>query len=162
MDIFYRKISFKCISYQNKTTFYKQEPGPWICVCLCVCVWFYAVSRCIKRFENISNDGTHLCVCGVQFFAAPWTVAHQTPLSMEFSRQEYWSELPLSTPGDVPNPGVEPTSLKSPALAGGFFTTSTTWWDVKLKAQAEVSGKTSVFVFKAFNWLSGAHPSLGE
>ena len=47
--------------------------------------------------------------------------------SMGFSRQEYWNGLPCSSPGDLPNPGTEPTSLKSPALAGGFFTTSTTW-----------------------------------
>ena len=54
----------------------------------------------------------------------PWTVAHQAPLSMEFSRQEYWSGLPLPTPGDLPDPGIEPTSLKAPALAGRFFTTA--------------------------------------
>ena len=46
---------------------------------------------------------------------------------MEFSRQEYKSGLPCPPPGDLPNPGIEPTSLKSPALAGGLFTTSTTW-----------------------------------
>ena len=46
---------------------------------------------------------------------------------MEFSRQEYWSEVPFPTPGDLPNPGIKPASLKSPALAGGFFTASTTW-----------------------------------
>ena len=55
------------------------------------------------------------------------TPAHQTPLSMGFPRQEYWSELPFPSPGDVPDPGVIPVSLVSPALAGGFFTTSTTW-----------------------------------
>ena len=55
-----------------------------------------------------------------------WTVACQAPLSMQFSRQEYWSGLPVPTPGDLPNPGVEPTSLVSPALAGGFFTTCAT------------------------------------
>ena len=49
----------------------------------------------------------------------PWTVAYQTPLFMEFSRQEYWSGLPFSSPGDLPNPGMEPLS---PALARGFFT----------------------------------------
>ena len=48
---------------------------------------------------------------------------HQAPPSMEYSRQEYWSRLPFPTPGDLPNPGIEPTSLVSPALAGGFFTT---------------------------------------
>ena len=57
----------------------------------------------------------------------PWTVACWAPLSMEFSRQEYWSELPLPTPGDLPNPGIEPASLTSPALAGRFLTTSATW-----------------------------------
>ena len=50
----------------------------------------------------------------------PWTIAHQAPLSMEFSRQEYWSVLTFPTPRDLPNPGIEPGS---PALAGGFFTT---------------------------------------
>ena len=46
----------------------------------------------------------------VRLFAMPWTVACQAPLSMEFSRQEYWSGLPLPSPGDLPNPGVEPGS----------------------------------------------------
>ena len=54
--------------------------------------------------------------------ATPWTVAHQAPLSMEFSRQEYWSGLPCSPPGDLPNPGIETTPPASPALAGRFFT----------------------------------------
>ena len=67
------------------------------------------------------------CFSHVQFFATPWTVACQAPLSIGFSRQEYWSELPFSPPGDFPNPGIEPTPLMSPALAGGFFTTSATW-----------------------------------
>ena len=53
-------------------------------------------------------------------FAALGTVAHQAPLSMGFSRQEYWSGLPFPPPGDLPDPWVKPVS---PALAGGFFTT---------------------------------------
>ena len=57
----------------------------------------------------------------------PWTVACQGPLPMEFSRQEYWGRLPFLTPEDLPDPGIKPTSLASPAMAGGFFTTSTTW-----------------------------------
>ena len=57
----------------------------------------------------------------------PWTVAHQALLSMGVSRQEHWSGLPCPLPGDLPNPGIEPASLKSPALAGGFFNTGTTW-----------------------------------
>ena len=52
----------------------------------------------------------------VQLFATPWTVAYQAPPSMGFSRQEYWSGLPFPSPGDRPEPGIEPTSLGSPAL----------------------------------------------
>ena len=59
----------------------------------------------------------------VQLFVTPLTVAHQAPLSMGFSRQEYWSRLPFTSPDDPPNPGIEPKSLASPALAGGFFIT---------------------------------------
>ena len=63
----------------------------------------------------------------VQFFAILWSVAHQAPLSMGFSRQEYWSGLSFPSPGDLPDPGIKPASLKSPALAGRFFTTMATW-----------------------------------
>ena len=56
-----------------------------------------------------------------------WTIAHQAPLPMGFSRQEYWNGLPCPSPGDLPDPGIEPTFLMSPALAGTFFTTSATW-----------------------------------
>ena len=49
----------------------------------------------------------------IQLFATPWTVAYQAPLSVEFSRQEYWSGLPYPSPGDLPDPGIEP---RSPAL----------------------------------------------
>ena len=55
----------------------------------------------------------------VQLFATAWTVAHQAPLSMGFSRQEYWSGLPCPCPGDLPNPGSEPQSLKSAHWQGG-------------------------------------------
>ena len=58
---------------------------------------------------------------GFQFFAALWTVALQAPLSMGFSRQEYWSGLPFPPPGDLPDPGIEPVSLMPPALADRFF-----------------------------------------
>ena len=69
-----------------------------------------------------------LCACCyfscVQLFVTLWTLVHQAPLSMGFSRQEYWSGLPYPPPGDLPNPRIEPASLTSPALAGGFFTAS--------------------------------------
>ena len=61
----------------------------------------------------------------VQLFSTPWTIASWSPLSMGFSRQEYQSGLP--SPGDLSNLRIKPSSLMSPASAGGFFTTSTTW-----------------------------------
>ena len=61
----------------------------------------------------------------VWLFVTQWTVAHQAPLSMGFSRQEYWSGLPCPPPGDLPDPGTERISLMALALAGRFFTTST-------------------------------------
>ena len=90
-----------------------------------------------------------VCVCTqslscVQLFEAPWTVAHQAPLSMGFSRQEYWSGLPFPTPGDLPNLGMEPEFLASPALAGRFFTISAAWGAPK-KAKG-----TADRVFKVF------------
>ena len=55
-------------------------------------------------------------VSRVRLFATPWTVVHQAPVSTEFSRQEYWSGLPVPSPGDLPDPGTEPAS---PALQAG-------------------------------------------
>ena len=74
-----------------------------------------------------------LCVCmlnhfsHVQFFATLSTAGCRTPLSMGFSRQEYWSGLPCPPPGGLPNPGIKPTSPMSPALVGWFLTTRATW-----------------------------------
>ena len=56
--------------------------------------------------------------------AAPRTVARQAPLSMGFFNQESWSGLPFPSPGDLPKPAIEPTSLASPAMGGGFFTSA--------------------------------------
>ena len=63
----------------------------------------------------------------VRLSVALWTAARQAPLSMRFSRQEYWSGLPFPSPGNLPNPGIKLVSLASLALAGRFFTTSATW-----------------------------------
>ena len=85
------------------------------------------------------------CFSHIQLFVTLWTVAHQallsmefsrqeywsglhkTPLSMGFSRQDYWSGLPCPPPGELPNPGIEPTSRMSAALAEGWFTSNATW-----------------------------------
>ena len=74
-----------------------------------------------KRHYNNKDNASMLS--GVSLFATPWTVAYQAPLSMEFPRGEYWCGLPLSTPGDLPDPGIEPASSVCLVLVGGFFTT---------------------------------------
>ena len=74
-----------------------------------------------------------LCACvlshfsHVELFVNLWTVVHQAPLSMGFSKQGYRSEFPGSPPGDPPNPGIEPRSLNISCTGRGFFTTSATW-----------------------------------
>ena len=60
----------------------------------------------------------------IQFFGNPWTVPRQAPMFMEFSRQEYWRGFPFPTPENLPDAGIEPMSLVSPAWAGRFFTTA--------------------------------------
>ena len=101
-------------------------------LCLHTCV-YYSMSGhsgghlswyCLGIFFLIDYE----CVLShVQLFLTPWTLAHQAPLSMGFSRQECWSRLPFPSPEDLPDPGIEPASLVSPALASRFCTTSTTW-----------------------------------
>ena len=73
----------------------KNEEAFWVCVCVCVCV-------CVGISHPVVSDS-----------ATSWTVAHQAPLSLEFSRQEYWSGLPLPSPGDLPDLGIE---ARSPTL----------------------------------------------
>ena len=80
---------------------------------------------------RVYNENLNVCVyiymlvlSRIQLYVTPWTVARQPPLSMGFSWQEYWSGLPFHIPGDLPNPGIELSSLTSPALAGGSYTTS--------------------------------------
>ena len=82
------------------------------------------------------------CFSHVWLFATLQIVACQAPLSRRFSRQEYWSGLPCPPPGDLPNPEIEPMSLTSPALIGGFFTIHSTW--------------------EALNWLSVQFSSVTQ
>ena len=83
---------------------------------------------CIYICIYIIYKFSYVCVLThIQIFASPWAVAHQAPLSMGFSRQEYWSGLSCSPPGDLPNPGIEPASPKSPALAGKILYHWATW-----------------------------------
>ena len=80
----------------------------------------YNIHDCWRHFvvQSLSH---------VWFFATPWTVACLAPLSMGFSRQECWSELPCPPLGHLPDPGIDPMSLTSPSLADRSFTTNTTW-----------------------------------
>ena len=82
------------------------------------------IKTTVKNHLNLLEQYMHACVLNhVQLFVIPWTVACQVPLSLEFFRQECWNRLPFPTPEDLPDPGIEPASLESPALAGGFFIT---------------------------------------
>ena len=118
------------------------DPSLHVCVCVCVC------ARTHAHTEWVSH---------VWLVVTPWTVAHQAPLSMELPRQECWSGLPFPPPGDLPDSGIKPTSLVSPALAGRFFT-------------IEPPGKPSQHTYWPFNfaylsvWAHLAHPvnSLGS
>ena len=82
---------------------------------------------CLMHLLKLFVVCVRMCTVVFDSFVTLETVAHQTPLSIEFSRQEYRRELPFPPPGDLSNPEIKPTSLESPALAGGFFTTSATW-----------------------------------
>ena len=115
-------ITFSCLLCAG-LPWWLSSPGdagfyPWVrgaqpaavpCVCVCVCVCVLRSFSCVRLFMTL------------------WTVAHQALPSMGFSRQEDWRGLPCPPPGDLPDPGIEPTSVMSPALADGFFTTSATW-----------------------------------
>ena len=104
-----------------------------------------------------------LCVLShfshVQLGATWWTIACQVPLSMGFSRQEYWSGLPLPSPGDLPNPELKFVSLMSHALAGGFFITSTTWEAgyIFRRGITELCGDFIFYFFLIF-WFSKESP----
>ena len=108
------------------------------------CFWGDILRRTLEKGVLKSNLGTEyhpwtpasrllLCVCElclfrhIWFFAMLWTRTRQAPLTMGFSRQEYWSGLWCPPPGGFPDPGTEPASLKSPALAGRFSATPATW-----------------------------------
>ena len=76
----------------------------------------------MKKGNPQNGENTCVCMCSVASVMSNcdlWAVAHQAPLSMGFSRQEYWSGLPCPLPGNLPNPGIEPISLASPVSQAG-------------------------------------------
>ena len=108
---------------------------PTLCLRLPKCLSAYVIAHIYiyiyreRERERERDLLQNICVCVSHSVRSnsSWPWAHQAPLSMGFSRQEYWSGLPFPSPGDLPNPGIKPMSLESPTLAGRFFTTSTTW-----------------------------------
>ena len=86
----------------------------------------------------------------VQLFATPWTVAHQAPPSMGFSRQEYWSGLPFPSPGDLPNPGIEP---RSPALQADALTS---------EPPGKPKGKSNLSKYQSFRTLNPLSNNLNN
>ena len=123
-----------------------------------------AMSATDKEWEEIAASHLcihHPCVCvpscfsNVWLFVTSWTVAVQAPLSVGFSRQEYWSGLLCPAPGDLPDPGIESPSLASPALASGFFTTSPTW-----EAQFTISTLYQIRNYAAFPKHFFLHTSM--
>ena len=93
-------------------------------------------------------------------FVTPQTLALQAPLSMKFSRQEYWSGLPFPSPGDLPDPGIELTSLVSPALAARFFTTAPPGKNTDYSLWDQVSNYTGVRIgeFKLLEFTTSLCP----
>ena len=103
----------------------------FINICIFVYMMFLCVSVSVKIPKGAFWFEMLMLNCSVMSDSLRPHVARQAPLSMEYSRQEYWSGLPFPPLGDLPNPGIEPVSLKSPALAGGFFTISAPWEAMK-------------------------------
>ena len=94
------------------------------------CIYNVVLVSGVQQSDSVVRRHGRACAWSlscVQLFATPWTVACQAPLSMGFSRKEYWSGLPCPSPAGLSDSGMEPMTLVSPALADGFFTTSTTW-----------------------------------
>ena len=81
--------------------------------------WFLNIFSLLPHTELYSHEKVKVLLSCVQLFVTPWTVALQDPLSMEFSRQEYWNGLPFPSPGDLPDPEIEP---RSPTLEADALT----------------------------------------
>ena len=116
-----KKEQFTTTSTITDSPLTKQSPHPLLLIFI---IPLWEGTKAMPTTEM----GVHVCVLShfscIQLFVTLWTVACQTPLSMGFSRWEYWSGLPLPPPGDLPYPGIKSVS---PAIDGTFFTTSTTW-----------------------------------
>ena len=107
------------------------QTGKDKCIILLICgIWKKDTNELISKQKQVHKhrkQNPRHQFSFVWLFVTLWALACQAPLSMGFSRQEYCSELLCPPPGDLPSPGIEPTSLTSPALASRFFTISANW-----------------------------------
>ena len=129
IDFLYWFSVFKSVDFHSFLFIFSSACGVCVRVCVCVC------------------DQSYPTLCD------PWTLAHQAPLTMRFPRQEYWSWLPFPSPGHLPNPGTEPASLVSPALAGRFFCTSAFWEPLLLLTLGLNCSSFSSFLRWKLSWL---------
>ena len=117
LTITYHKVTIattKPNSFQMLTKFTPISFSEWSILILGICLSFCVLSYTMCSVCMLSH---------VRLFATPWIIARRIPLSVGFSRQEYWSRLPSPPPEDLPDSGIEPASSVSSSLAGGFFTT---------------------------------------
>ena len=124
-------------------------------------VFFLILNRELSAFHHALQCYVHVlsCFSHVWLFATPWTVAHQAPLSSGFSKQGYWSGWPCPPPGDLPYSEIEPMTLRSPALAGEFFTTSDTW-ELQCYLHYDIQFGCSVVSNSATPWIAACQASL--
>ena len=117
-----------CTFYHDASLRLGSELHQWVSPTTLTCVtrrisqeWWCIISE--VRLDPLLGRMRVCMLSHVWLFATPWTIVHQAPLSMRFPREEYWSRLPFPPPRNLPDPGIEPMFLVSPALAGGFLTT---------------------------------------
>jgi len=126
--------------------------------CILQYVNYTSMELSFESFNPVCPESAYITpcyACVLNHFSRVWlceslcTVAFQAPLCMGFSRHEYLSGLPYSVPGDLPNPGIKPASLTSPALAGGFFIPRFRWGHVKWPTPPRITqpkGDRSTFI----------------
>ena len=98
----------------------------------------------IKTFPPMHMSRIQKSLSRVRLFATPWSVVHQAPLSMGFSRQEYWSGLPFPSPGDLPNPGITP---RSPTLQADALTSEPPGKPLEYRSYPEKRSEKNAFMF---------------
>ena len=140
---------------------------PYISKTTFVMIWQYLLklNRCMPYGPSIPLLYVMLMLSHVSLCATPWTITHQAPLSMGFSRQEYWSQVPFPSLGDLPDPGIEPRfpALQADALTSeppGKPTTLYEWWVLRFSVyhntadyKMKIIHNTAEFDFKIFYGL---------